>query len=120
MVLCTFAVAGCPADRELANVVDAPSQAIEISISLSPPSSQIAIGGSVTLSAQVTGGTAADRANITWTSSSLGVATVSGSGTSASVRGVGAGSTSIQASVGAKTASASVTVTGGSGTAPGG
>src|SRR5207253_82420 len=70
MVLSTFTFVACPADPEKANVLEAPSQAIEILVS--PASSQIGVGGSVTLTAQVIGGSASDRANVTWSSSSPG------------------------------------------------
>ena len=119
LVLCAFTFAACPANPESPEVIEAPSQAAAVEISVSPASAQIGVGGSLTLNAQVTGGTASERANVTWSSSASGVASVSGAGASATVRGLAAGSASIQASTGGKTASASVTVTGGSVAAPG-
>ena len=120
MVLCTFTFTACPENpegRTANNVQMGPSTPVTVTIS--PATTQLGIGGTATLSAQVTGGTAADRANVAWSSSSPGVATVSGSGISATVSGVAPGSASIRASAGGTTGSASVTVTGGSTTSPG-
>src|SRR2546428_12735005 len=80
IVLCTFTFAACPPDpegRSSNNVNMEPSTTTPVTVTVSPVTSQVGVGGTVTLSAQVTGGTAADRANVTWSSSSSGIATVS-------------------------------------------
>lgn len=85
-----------------------PSQDVAVTgITVSPGSAQLAVGGTVTLTATVTPDNATDK-TVTWSSSDNGVATVAGG----LVTGVAAGSATITAKAGDKTATCVITVTG--------
>ena len=85
-----------------------PSQNVAVTgITVSPGSAQLAVGGTVTLTATVTPDNATDK-TVTWSSSDNGVATVAGG----LVTGVAAGSATITAKAGDKTATCVITVTG--------
>ena len=76
------------------------------SVSVSPSSVSLQVGGSRQLSATVSPGNATDR-TVTWSSSDVSVASVSSSGV---VKALKAGSATVTAKAGGKSASASVVV----------
>ena len=83
-----------------------PSQDVAVTgITVSPGSAQLAVGGTVTLTATVMPDNATDK-TVTWSTSNSAVATVAGG----LVTGVAAGSATITAKAGDKTASCAITV----------
>ena len=77
-------------------------------ITLNNTSLEVLINATGTLTASLTPSNA--PTNVSWTSSSTGVATVSGTGTTGTITPVAAGATTITAAAGGKTATCAVTI----------